>query len=296
MTNKKPLHAYEQSMLLAVLLFDSKNINEILSFFPDEQRDKMNIAKNKFMNLPKNERLTQIVLELRRLILMDESQIHWIHQSWIDDALEKEPGYLRQIIEQALKEPPSKAVRDPHPLPVPRSFIFSSFMSQLSRSPQKLAIFDPVLMRLQSLKNEAQEEVFAFIGRITMAALVQAVPRERINRYVAKKDSLLVVSPGNFNPNPFEIAPMRRYLLRQLIGFNPTADANGLVFVGLVTTALYLSIYKYQWQRAIVLVLHKRLGGLLETLIHSAKNLNLERGHHTMLSSFLLVAFDQTRT
>lgn len=296
MTSKKPLHAYEQSMLLALLLFDSKNINEILSFFPDEQRDKMNVAKNKFMNLPKNERLTQIVLELRRLILIDENQLHWIHQSWIDDALEKEPGYLRQIIEQALKDPPNKAVRDPHPLPVPRSFIFSSFMSQLSRSPQKVAIFDPVLMRLQSLKNEAQEEVFCAIGRVTMAALVQVAPLERINRYVAKKDPLLVAVAGDFNPNPFEIAPMRRYLLRQLIGFHGTAEANGLVFIGLVTIALYLSVYKYQWQRAIVLVLHKRLGCLLDDLIHRAKNLNLERGHHTMLSSLLLVAFDQTRT
>src|SRR5579871_1773932 len=99
---KKPLHSYEQSLLLSAMFFDSKNITDLLNFFPDDQATRMNAAKDRFLALPRNERMTQIVLELRRLLLIDERRVAWIHESWIDDALLHEPGYLRGVIKKSL--------------------------------------------------------------------------------------------------------------------------------------------------------------------------------------------------
>jgi hypothetical protein len=297
MTSKKPLHAYEQSMLLSALLFDSQNISEVLSLFPDEQRERMSLAKSKFLNLPKNERLTQIVLELRRLILIDENPLNWIHQTWIDDALEQEPLYLRNLIIESFKERTHKAVREHRRPPIPQAFIFSSFVHQLIKSPQKLAIFDPVLMRLQSLKNDAQEEIFSIIGRFFIIGLSETLDANRLDRYLMRKGfnlSLKNLRPLEFNPA--KVPSIRLHFLRELIRLKEPVQSNGLVFLGLTITALYLSIYKYQWRRTIALVLNKKLGQLMEDLIERAKSINLDRSQHNLLSNFLLSALDQVRS
>ncbi len=72
-SHKKPLHSYEQSMLLSAMFFDSSNTSELLKFFPDEQAARMSLAKDKFLALARNERMTQIVLELRRLLLIERA-------------------------------------------------------------------------------------------------------------------------------------------------------------------------------------------------------------------------------
>lgn len=155
---KKLLPINEQSLLLSALLMAEKNLLEILSFLPDHSRFRLKIAQEKFLSLPKNERLTQIILELRRLLLIDEFSIDWIHQSWIEHAFSKEPDYLRPIITEAIEYRTKRKTKNPS-----LSLVYSCFIKQFDVHYQ-IAIHDPVLMSLQSLKAD-QESYFINIGR-----------------------------------------------------------------------------------------------------------------------------------
>lgn len=292
MNNKKPLHAYEQSMLLSALLFDNNNVDEILRFFPEEQRERMSFAKNKFLNLQKNERLTKIVLELRRLILMDDNPISWIHQSWIDDALALEPPYMREIVLRSIQERSPKETNGPRQK-IPSTFILSSFLRQLIKNPQKRAIFDPVLMRLQSLKNEPQYEIFSVIGSLSISALSSTLDASRLKRYLLKKGFSMELGSFTFEANLFKNEPaIRSFFINELVKFRGEKSIDGMVFAGLITVALYLSVFKYQWQRTIVLVLEKKMGSLLENIIERATSLTIDRNHQATLSSLLLLSFE----
>lgn len=294
MNNKKPLHAYEQSMLLSALLFDNSNIDDILQFFPDEQRERMSFAKNKFLNLQKNERLTKIVLELRRLILMDDNPINWIHQSWIDDALALEPPYMREIVLSSIRSP-SKETNAPR-RKITSTFILSSFLRQLIKNPQKRAIFDPVLMRLQSLKNEPQQEVFSVIGTQSINALASTLDANRLKRYLLKRGFTMELGIFNLEANPFKNdLSVRSFFIKELIRFPSKSNIDGMVFAGLVVVAMYLSVFKYQWQRTIVLVLDKKIGSLLENIIERSKSLTIDRNHHALLSGLLLLSFEHEK-
>lgn len=294
--SRKPLHPYEQSMLLVAMLFDRKNLADILKFLPDEQSERMNIAKDKFLALERNDRITQIILELRRLLLIDENRIDWIHQSWIDDALANEPFYLRPIIAQSLAHRSHKgnerAFTSGNHIPLP--LIFGAFIEQLTKSPTKTAIYDPVLMRLQSIKDDAQTDIFSTIGRFSIDALGQVIDHRRLLRYLSQKGLSDMPSSNRLtaNGNPFSNDDLRRHFLHELIQLKPQAEQNCAVFAGLTTTALYLLHHKYQWQRTIVLGLDRKLGHEIEQSIERASSLTIDRSHHALLSALLIFSLD----
>ena len=296
---KKPLHSYEQSLLLSAMFFDSKNITDLLNFFPDDQATRMNAAKDRFLALPRNERMTQIVLELRRLLLIDERRVAWIHESWIDDALLHEPGYLRGVIKKSLAGDAANNDVDYQGLSnkLPLSLIFRMFIERLTTAPQKTAIYDPALMRLQSLKGPKQDESFSDIGSASIDALGEVVNAKRLFSYLTKKGLTQQISSGLSltESNPYHHAPTRQFFLRQLVTFDPRMSINCNAFAGLATAALYLSRYKYQWQRTIVLGLPKPLGEIIESIIQEAKAIAIDDSHHLALSRLLIAALEKTR-
>ena len=108
MKTKKLLPPDEQSLLLVSLLFARRHLDEIYSFFSEEQCERMNEAKTKFLRLEQATRVTQMILQLRRLLLIKENNFRWIHPTWFEHELDKEPPYLRAIIEPALRDQPSQ--------------------------------------------------------------------------------------------------------------------------------------------------------------------------------------------
>src|SRR5580704_1317162 len=266
MTNRKPLHPYEQSMLLVAMLFDRTSVTDILKFLPHEQNERMTVAKEKFSILERNERMTHIILELRRLLLIDEHNIDWIHRSWINDALAKEPSYLKPLIVKALYHRSYKENSClPSTLSIPLSVVFGAFIRQIKRSPRKIAIYDPILMRLQDLKDETQEETFYAIGCCSLETLANAIDRSRLQRYLARKEPLPWPSMKalSIESNLFTIDNLRRYFLHQLAYFRPQKGMNYIIFAGLIITGLYLLSHKKPWQKAITLGLHKKLGEVI---------------------------------
>lgn len=291
--HQKPLHTYEQSMLLVAMLFDSKNLSDILDVLPASQKERMQASCEKFHKLPRNVCLTEVVFELRRLLLIDEHRIDWIHQSWIDDALAKEPTYLRALIAEAIVHGARVSARprevSPHfPLPL----IFSTFIDQLTKTPQKTAIYDPVLMRLQALKDEAQEEAFAFIGQDSISAVGMLVDKVKFSRILFKRGCDSWPCRRDIDHNPFANDHVRRFFIRTLTRKNPSDCAQ---LAGLITVALYLHAHKHQWQRAIVLGLHIKFGRIVEDLIESTKKIVIAKELHGELSSFLLASFNHLR-
>lgn len=288
----KPLHSYEQSMLLVAMLFDRKNLPELMRLLPDEQRNRMLSAQEKFAKLERNERMTQIILELRRLLLIDEHRIDWIHQSWIDDALSKEPAYLKPIIMESILHRAQKGNEaSDNEARVPLPLIFSTFVDQLTKAPPKTAIFDPVLMRLQSTRDDEQEEVIKVIGRTTLSALIQHLDVNRFCRLLQKRgyavsafDELDMIS------NPFIEQPPRRFFVRELFRLKPKRAEDLELNAGMIATALYLSVHKYQWQRVIVLGLRKPLGQGIEAHIKRARHV-LDKPSHALLSGLITAAF-----
>lgn len=289
---KKPLHPYEQSMLLVAMLFDRKNLPGILKFFPDKQSERMHIAKEKFLKLPRDERMAQIVFELRRLLLVDEHSIDWIHPSWIEDALAKEPPYLQAIILKAIASGTNKKAIGYSNQKIPLPLVFSTFIDQLTKTPQKIAIYDPVLMRLQSLKNEAQEENFAIIGQHILCALKQVLNAQRFMRYLQRRG----YDEVNFLPeitykNPFTNEQLKRQFLHQLI---ISKDKDCSILAGIIAVAFYLFSHKHQWQRTIALGLNQKFGSRVENIIHQLSSTPIKDGH-LLLASLLVAAIDQIR-
>lgn len=291
--SRKPLHPYEQSMLLVAMLFDGKNINDILSVLPDQQRARMHYANEIFLKMPRNERMTEIVFELRRLLLVDEHRIDWIHQSWIDDALAKEPPYLRPVIDKALAHGSLKKGDGGHRSFVPLPVIFNMFIEQFINTRQKTAIYEPVLMKLQSLKDEAQDEVFARVGIRLLACFKECYPRERVVRFFKQRgmtasvdDIAIAITPEK---NPLSHAPLCRYVAREIARFRPSAELNLPQFTGLLTVAMYLSPFKHHWQRTITLGLHRRLGLIVESLL-PRMGLVLDKHVHQELADFVIAS------
>ncbi|HXW53225.1 MAG TPA: hypothetical protein VEL47_03870 [Myxococcota bacterium] len=301
--HKRPLHSYEQSMLLSAMFFDSNNTRELLKFFPEEQAARMNLAKDQFLTLPRNERMTQIVLELRRLLLIDEQRIEWIHQSWIEDALAKEPIYLKDILQKSLQQLAleGEVTAEQHGLSnkLPLSLIFRMFIERLTTTPQKTAIYDPALMRLQSLKGEMLADSFLIIGIASVHAASLVLNAKRFFSYLERKGfkTGFVNSLLFSDINPFHNLALRQFFVRELIKFETNSVANCPTFAGLATTALYLCRYKYPWQRTIVLGLPMKLGLMIEAIISRLKTAGVvvDENHHTLISHLLITALDQGR-
>ena len=74
------------------------------------------------------------------------------------------------------------------PLKIPLSLVLRMFMEQLTTTPQKTAIYDRALIRLQSLKDEAQEEEsFTTIGYASIYGLAKLIDKKRLFSYLARK-------------------------------------------------------------------------------------------------------------
>lgn len=294
MPSNKPLHSYEQSMLLVAMLFDRKSLPEILKLLPDEQSQRMLLAQDKFAKLERNERMTQIILELRRLLLIDEHRIDWIHQSWIDDALAKEPSYLKPIIIESIaqRSKGNHVLKSDARVPLP--LIFSTFVDQLTKTPQKMAIFDPVLIKLQSARDDEQEEILKTIGLWALSALEQSLDKRRFIRYLTTKGFLvppLLTEP--IEANPFMSTESRRHYLKELLKSEKIFGADSTIYAGLIACALYLSAHKFQWQRVIVLGLKQPLGLVVQRVIKSSMGI-IDKPSHALLSSLLLASFHST--
>lgn len=103
--NAKPLDNYEQSFLMTALLFDNKNVDQLLHLLPKEQSERLAIAKQQFMSLAREERLTQAVLELKRLLFIKENR----HKEQnLEQTIKKEPKYLQKIILDGANKEASK--------------------------------------------------------------------------------------------------------------------------------------------------------------------------------------------
>ncbi len=182
---------------------------------------------------------------------------------------------------------------------LPVSLIFRTFIEKLTTTPQKTAIYDPALMRLQSLKGEMLADSFTFIGIASIHATSQVINPKRFLAYLERKGLItgFVNSVLFADINPFHNVFLRQFFVRELIKFEPNDTANCTAFAGLVTTALYLSRYKYQWQRTIVLGLPMKLGQIIEAIISRAKSQTIivDEHHHMLLSRLLITALDQGR-
>ncbi len=195
------------------------------------------------------------------MLLVDEHRVDWIDSSWIDEALAKEPAYLQPIITNALTHGALKKNDDAMHEAVPLPVIFNMFTGQLINRRQKTAIYDPVLVRLQSLKDETQEEVFKAIGLGSIAALQHHCAPARLTRFLSERGMKATLPLLDLSPaTPFANKHLRSLFLRELARYRPAATLCCAQYAGLLTTALYLLPLKQPWQRSITLGLNHQIG------------------------------------
>jgi hypothetical protein len=288
MKNKKLLPPDEQSLLLVSLLFARRHLDEIYSFFSAEQTERMNEAKMRFLRLEQAPRVTQIILELKRLLLIKEHNIRWIHPTWFEHELAKEPPYLRAIIAPLLekKESLDKNIF----LFISSDQILHNFLRSFLNTPQRVALFDPVLMRLQSLHRDQQDHLIKHLGNYALAALSHVVDRRRFSNYLRRYYNLNIIS---YRPkeNIFENNNYKLLLLNKIINHHKN-NKNLEVELGLWLIALYIHGYKQQWHRMIELVLERNMGMSIREKIIIIKNNNVEIIKNPS-PAFLIDAMDQ---
>ena len=281
-------------MLLTSLLFARKHLDEILSFLPEQQSERMHEAKGRFLKLEQEERITQIILELRRLLMIKEHNIRWIHKSWIDEELTKEPPYLRTILQQAFGEK-TKSNSEPESKIVPYNQIVQSFLAPFLRTPQKIAIFDPVLMRLQSLNRTNQEQSIFQIGSFALSALSHAVHKKRFIKFIArsyKQDVDLSFDYLSPEGNPLAHEPYKKALFKLLLNNRKLPLRDATVAAGIMIMAMYLAEEKPRWQRMIEMVLARPHGLMLRSMIADLKGQNEGPKAKACLGSLLIDAME----
>lgn len=293
MKGKKLLPPDEQSLLLVSLLFARKHLDEIYSFFSEEQCERMNEAKTRFLRLEQAPRVTQMILQLRRLLLIKENNFRWIHPTWFEHELDKEPRYLRAIIESALRVSPAQEKNlDKKPI-ISSSQVLQTFLTSFLNTPQRVALFDPVLMRLQSLHRAQQQHVIINIGRHTLLALGQVLDQQRFNKFI--KRHFLYLKLEAIEPvleNSLNHPPYKQLLLNNLLSSRDKTNCDIQIEFGLWLIAIYLLGYKTSWHRMIELVLERPLGmGLREKLKFLAAN-KLEASK-TPVTKLLIDAMDK---
>lgn len=288
--NNKILHHYEQSLLLVATLFYQKHLEELLALFPDEQISRISDAKERFLRLDKSERITQIILELKRLLLTQENTTALIHESWLLDQLSKEPPYLRKILSEALTEKPRDQKRS-----LEHSLVRQSFLPSILSSPAKIALFDPVLMRLQATNEKNLSTLFAAIGIFSLEQLALSLDTERFKKFIIKKIPMLNIDRPvtKEHKNLFHYAPLRSALLKRIL-----TDKNGynLEDIGLFMIAIYLSFHKVQWQRAIELALPKAVGLDLRQKIAALDRSLVAQEQKSLLANLLINSMDEAFT
>lgn len=292
-TNKKLLPLEEQTLLLTSLLFARKHLDEILSFLPDHQSVRMHEAKFRFLKLEQEERITEIITELRRLLLLKEHTIRWIHKSWIDEELDKEPVYLRTILNACLS-----GSKTPHELEsklLPNDMIVQSFLAPFLKTPQKIAIFDPVLMRLQSLNRTNQEQTIQIIGQYALSALSTAFYRKRFIKFVIRcyePDIPLSFDHLNSEGNAFGGPPYKKALFSLVLTHKGERASALALNAGLLVMALYLFSEKPRWHRMIELVLARKHGLMLRAMISAHKNIAFDAKSKAAIGSLLIDAME----
>ena len=285
MKSKKILPPDEQSLLLVSLLFARKHLDEIYSFFSEAQCERMNEAKTRFLRLEQSARVTQIILELRRLLSIKENNFRWIHPSWFEHELAKEPAYLRDIIEPALYDNINNLNID-KTSPISSEQIIQNFLTPFLNSPQRVAIFDPVLMRLQSLHREHQITVITSVGHYALVALSQVLQKPRFDLFLKRNfiylelDTKIIIGD-----NPLSHEYYKNILLKNLLYLRKKIHKNIFLEFGLWLIAFYLSSYKSQWHRTIEFILERSLGVSLREKIKlvSTENIKLAKAAFTRI-------------
>lgn len=288
MGNKKILPLEEQTMLLTSMLFARKHLDELLSFLPEHQSERMHEAKGRFLKLEQKERIKQIILELRRLLLVKEHNIRWIHKSWIDEELKKEPEYLRVIIQQWFLDKKNIAKKSKL---IPLEQIVQSFLSPFLKIPHKVAIFDPVLMRLQSLNRTNQEQTLSIIGQYGLSSLSYACQRRRFIKFIMRNyqsDIRLSFDYTNSEGNAFSYPAYKQPFLSFIIKNRGNTLSELTLASGLMVMATYLSSEKPRWHRTIEFVLARRYGLILRTMLKELSTIKHDPTVKPSLSNLLI--------
>lgn len=289
---KKPLNTYEQSLLLMAMLFDRQNLDGILSFFPDDQNQRMVRAREKFLSLPRDECMTQIVLELRRLLLIDEYSSDFIHPSWIDHAMGEEPSYLRPYLKKTICSSHAGGHSG-----ISLSLLKNVFIGNILKTPQKIAIFDPVLMRLQSLKGESQKEKLKALGECAISCIKLMANNDRLARFMSRNkiaDSAPTFGLEKIN-NPFSHKSVYRYFIRQLVAMPKKRNIEPEIWLALSVIGIYLIGQKPRWRRGVILSLRMNFGLLLNEIIEDIRPTEIDEQGYQDLSKLILFAFDRAK-
>ncbi|MCA9506939.1 MAG: hypothetical protein KC505_00780 [Myxococcales bacterium] len=283
--SKKLLHHYEQSLLLVAMLFSRNNLDDILNLFPEEQIWRIEGAKARFLKLEKNERMTQIILELRKLLLVPEHTIAWVHPSWIKDELKKEPLYLRSSLEASLKNITleQKSIISP-------KILLQNFLPNFIKTKPKAALFDPALMRLQALNENNFLQVMKAAGSYGIANLAQVLKKQRFEKFISQKIKTVDFLDASKleNPNPFEYKSLRSVLIKIICVTHKLT----LEKIGLSIAAAYLSFHKSRWHSAIEYALPKTVGLELREKITLFSNKKLEQELKPLLAAMLVNGMD----
>ena len=289
---KKPLNTYEQSLLLMAMLFDRQNLDGILSFFPDDQNQRMVRAREKFLSLPRDECMTQIVLELRRLLLIDEYSSDFIHPSWIEHAMGEEPSYLRPYLKKSLSLNHASGHSG-----ISLSLLKNVFIGNILKIPQKVAIFDPVLMRLQSLRGESQIEKLKTLGECAISSIKLIAKNDRLARFMNRRglrDPLPIFGLEKIK-NPFSHKSICRHFIRQLVAMTKKRDPEPEVWLALGVIGIYLTGQKPRWRRSVILGLRMNFGLVLNQIIEDIRPIEIDEQGYQDLSKLILFAFDRAK-
>lgn len=294
MKTKKLLPPDEQSLLLVSLLFARKHLDNIYSFFSDAQCERMNDAKTRFLRLEQGQRVTQIILELRRLLLIKENNFKWIHPTWFEHELAKEPAYLRAIIEPALYEqqPSSTKINDTKAV-VSVEQVLQNFLTSFLNTPQRVALFDPVLMRLQSLHRDKQSAVISSIGRYALIALGQVLDQKRFSKFMQSNYAHLILnSVPLIIDNPLSHKYYKYILIKNILNMRKQNHKEMQIECGLWLISFYLFTYKKSWHRMIELVFERSLGMSLREKLK--KLIGDKPETKNSISKLLIEAMDQS--
>ena len=108
---------------------------------------------------------------------------------------------------------------------LPRNLLIQSFLPRIINSPPKVALFDPVLMRLQALNESNLAKVMSAIGHFAIALVRQCLDAHRFQKFVKNKYPSIDFSRhySQAGENPFSHQSLRSALLRRIISNNTRA-------------------------------------------------------------------------
>ncbi len=271
MSLKKALPLCEQSLLLVAILFARKELNDILAIFPDEQRSRMSEVASKFLLMPQNERINKIILELKRQFFTEKTSRYIIHPSWVNEALDREPKYLKELIKNALPNQDPHSTNDSNAL-VTQNLLKTSFMLQFDYQAKKRAIFDPVLMRLQSSSDDENRKLLARVGAQSIRLLSAWLNVHRFRTFLQRRDVIVDLSDIPAKKSPiFDFQPFRSYIIKKI----HKNASESIQDIGLMMVAAYLSTLDRSWHDSIVFSMESVLGLRIKYLVSEVADLKM---------------------